>query len=131
MKSINPVGLYATQGHGFSQGVIHAQTLFTSGVVGYPSSPQYAVSESFEGQFDQAIRNLSLLLANIELEWQQVIHLRFYVVGLQDTHTQLISQFLVQTYQGPYRPATTILGVARLARESLLVEIECTAQWVE
>ncbi len=128
MMSLNPLDLYPTQARGFSQGVVHAQTLYASGLVGLDKHRQLPGQKGFEAQFQQAIANLYQLLAAAHLDWSQVIHLGFYVVGLEDQQTAQITQFLLETFPESYQPATTIVGVARLARKEFVIEIECIAQ---
>ncbi|NJM94215.1 MAG: RidA family protein, partial [Cytophagales bacterium] len=81
-----------------------------------------------QAQLQQASDNLGHLLLAGGSSWAQVIHLRFYVVGLDAAKRQQLGVWLMQMYPQEYAPGTTLIGVQALAHPELLIEIESISQ---
>ena len=84
------------------------------------------VSEEFEPQVAQALANVRAVLAGAGLEPRHVARVTHYVVGLDDERRASLHRQMGATWAGS-RPASTLLGVARLAREGMLYEIDIAA----
>lgn len=89
------------------------------------SLPKYP---TFDYQFEQTLQNIELLLQDHGCDWQDVVHLRFYVVDINTSKVKRIGSFLKTTYPNDYAPATTLVGLSALARENLQIEIEFIAK---
>ncbi|MFS4449705.1 RidA family protein [Maribacter sp. 2307UL18-2] len=125
---INNPNVYTTHDLGFSQAVIFNNVIYGSGQVGWNKDYTLQSNSDFKQQFEQTLINIERLLESQKCSWQDVLHLRFYVVDLNAVKKEKIGAFLKQTYTSGYAPATTLLGISDLARENLLIEIEFTAK---
>ncbi|MGJ3234842.1 RidA family protein [Marivirga sp.] len=128
LSTIDSLEVYKTRELGFSQAVIFNEVVYGSGQVGWDKEYQLPEEQSFANQFDKTLQNIALILQDQGCDWQDVLHLRFYVVNIDISKTRDIGNFLKATYPKHYAPATTLLGVSALARENLLIEIEFTAK---
>ena len=77
-------------------------------------------------QLGQAIDNLETVLSEAGFELADVVRLNYYVTDV-DSFIQAGEVYGAKLAQGGCRPASTLLGVARLAIPALMVEIEATA----
>lgn len=118
--------VYGTKDFGFAQAVIHGGLIYGSGQVGW--NKEFELAESFEQQLAQTTTNIELILKEVAADWGDVIHLRIYVVDLNDAHRATVGRFLNRTFSSEYVPATTLLGVDRLAQSDLKIEIEFIAK---
>ncbi len=77
-------------------------------------------------QIEQALANLETVLAESGMDLSDVVRLNYYVTDLDAFFAagETLGTFLTN---GGCRPASTLLGVARLAFPELLIEIEATA----
>ena len=125
---INNPNVHITHDLGFSQAVIFNNLIYSSGQVGWNKDYTLPSNSDFKQQFEQTLINIEHLLESQKCSWQDVLHLRFYVVDLNAVKRENIAAFLKQIYSDGYAPATTILGLSALARESHLIEIEFTAK---
>lgn len=128
MSTIKNPNVYTTHDFGFSQAVIFDNVIYGSGQVGWNKDYTLPTNSGFKQQFEQTLINIEYLLESQKCSWQDVLHLRFYVVDLSAVKRESIGAFLKQTYPNGYAPATTLLGISALARENLLIEIEFTAK---
>jgi enamine deaminase RidA (YjgF/YER057c/UK114 family) len=77
-------------------------------------------------QLAQALDNLETVLTEAGFGLADVVRLNFYVTDV-DAFIQAGEVYGAKLAQAGARPASTLLGVARLAIPELLVEIEATA----
>jgi enamine deaminase RidA (YjgF/YER057c/UK114 family) len=77
-------------------------------------------------QIDQALDNVEAVLREAGFALADVVRLNYYVTDV-DAFVGAGHAHAARLEQGGCRPASTLLGVARLAFPSLLVEIEATA----
>jgi enamine deaminase RidA (YjgF/YER057c/UK114 family) len=77
-------------------------------------------------QIGQAIDNLETVLREAGFELADVVRLNYFVTDV-DAFIAAGEVYGAKLAQAGCRPASTLLGVARLAFPSLLVEIEATA----
>jgi enamine deaminase RidA (YjgF/YER057c/UK114 family) len=77
-------------------------------------------------QIGQALDNVETVLGEAGFELADVIRLNYYVTDV-DAFIQAGEVYGAKLAQAGCRPASTLLGVARLAIPSLMVEIEATA----
>ena len=128
LHPINLDVIYNTSNINFSQGIYDDQSklIFYSGIVGWDKNLQLTGDGSFEAQLDQCIINLKLLLLAQGLDLNSVIKFTIYVVGVTEERRKAIVQMLGNNFKD-YKPANTLIGVASLARENLLVELDVVA----
>ena len=77
-------------------------------------------------QIGQALDNLETVLREAGFALADVVRMNFFVTDV-DEFLQAGEIFGARLGAGGCRPATTLLGVTRLALPQLLVEIEATA----
>ena len=126
-KLINPDELYDGAAFGLSQAVLepNSKLVFISGQVDW--NHQFEVtSDSVEGQFKQALENLSIALKSSNSSVENLLQVRIYIKGELGDHLKVVGPLLA-TYLGSSRPAVTGIGVASLASPDTLVEIEAIA----
>lgn len=128
ITSIENSDVYATRDFGFSQAVIFNHVIYGSGQVGWEVGHKLPENSDFNHQLAQTIINIERLLQSQKCSWSDVLHLRFYVVDLNEDKRKSIGNFLNQTFPNGYAPANTMLGISTLAREDLLIEIEFIAK---
>tara|TARA_B100000508_G_scaffold104304_1_gene82629 strand:- start:10336 stop:10770 length:435 start_codon:yes stop_codon:yes gene_type:complete len=127
-KMINPNAVYQTTALGYSQAIVHGDLLFSSGMVGWDIHHELIDNKGFTDQVNQSFFNLNQILKSENHDMESIIHLRFYVVDLNETKRSIIGLFLKKYFPNKHKPATTLLGVESLARKELLVEIEMIAK---
>jgi len=77
-------------------------------------------------QVVQALGNLEAVLAEADLALADVVRLNYYVTDV-DAFFQAGETYGAKLAEAGCRPASTLLGISRLAFPQLLVEIEATA----
>jgi enamine deaminase RidA (YjgF/YER057c/UK114 family) len=77
-------------------------------------------------QFEQAVDNVEAVLAGAGLTLADVVRLNYYTTDV-DAFLAAADRRLARLERGGCRAASTLLGVARLARPDFLIEIEATA----
>jgi enamine deaminase RidA (YjgF/YER057c/UK114 family) len=78
------------------------------------------------GQMRQALDNLEAVLRQAGLQLSDVVRLNYYTTDV-DAFIQAAPAGLRRLREARCRPASTLLGVARLFHPAILVEIEATA----
>jgi enamine deaminase RidA (YjgF/YER057c/UK114 family) len=77
-------------------------------------------------QVRQALANLETVLAQAGFKLSDVVRLNYYTTDV-DRFVSQAGPALMRLAEADCRPASTLLGVARLFHPSILVEIEATA----
>ena len=77
-------------------------------------------------QMNQALDNLETVLRDAGMDLSNVVRLNYYTVDV-DAWMQAAGAWGQRMAEAGCRPASTLLGVSRLAFPDLLVEIEATA----
>jgi enamine deaminase RidA (YjgF/YER057c/UK114 family) len=111
------------QAHEISGG---QRVLYCAGQASVDAEGKPAHAGNMRAQVNQALDNLEKVLAEGGFSLSQVVRLNYYTTNVD----QLIANWDAVTNrlsQAGCRPASTLLGVSRLAFPELLVEIEATA----
>ena len=127
---LNPPELFPSLQYGFSQ-VVSAtggRTIYLSGQVGWDAQQQIVDPGDLRAQTWQALRNVQTALEAAGAGLSDVVSLRIYIVQEQLAHSKAISDGLKAFFVAEKAPASTWIGVAALANEDFLVEIEAVAQ---
>lgn len=77
-------------------------------------------------QIEQALDNLEAVLRGAGMDFSNVVRLNYYTTDV-DAFLESSGESGRRLAAAGCRPASTLLGVARLARPELLIEIEATA----
>jgi enamine deaminase RidA (YjgF/YER057c/UK114 family) len=78
------------------------------------------------GQIEQALANVETVLGEASMALSDVVRLNYYVTNV-DAFLQAGETLKAALASAGCRPASTLLGVTRLASPDFLVEIEATA----
>jgi enamine deaminase RidA (YjgF/YER057c/UK114 family) len=102
------------------------QTLICSGQTSVDASGAPLHAGDMAAQMRQAIDNLETVLRQAGLQLSDVVRLNYYTTDV-DRFVQAAPAGLSRLAEAHCRPASTLLGVARLFHPAILVEIEATA----
>jgi enamine deaminase RidA (YjgF/YER057c/UK114 family) len=84
------------------------------------------VDGGFTAQVAQAFANVRANLAAVGIGPAQVAKLTHYVIDLDEEKRSELHRYVGTIWPGP-RPASTLLGVTRLARAEMLYEVDVQA----
>lgn len=84
------------------------------------------VEGGFNAQVSQAFTNVRVLLTHVGIGPGEVTKVVHYVVGLDQDKRSAVHR-VVGSIWGDVRPASTLLGVAALARQEMLYEVDVHA----
>jgi enamine deaminase RidA (YjgF/YER057c/UK114 family) len=128
-RYINPPTLFPSLQHGFSQAVTSrgGTTIYISGQTAWDAQKQLVGGHSLGAQTKQALRNLRAAVEAAGGVLADVVALRLYVVNYKPEDAAAVGQALREFFAGKQAPASAWVGVAALAREEFLIEIEAVA----
>jgi len=128
-RYINPPTLFTSLQHGFSQAVTSrgGTTIYISGQTAWDAQKQLVGGRNLSEQARQALRNLRAAVEAAGGVLADVVALRVYVVNYKPEDAAAVGQALREFFPGEQPPASTWVGVAALAREEFLIEIEAVA----
>ena len=114
---------------GFSQAVDTSgakRTLVCSGQTSVDADGAPLHAGDMGKQVEQALSNLETVLTKAGYKLTDVVRLNYYTTDI-NSFMQNAGPGLGRLAQTGWRPASTLLGVARLFHPDILVEIEATA----
>jgi len=124
-RYINPPGL--TKPTGYTHVVVAAdgRTVYIAGQVAFDSSGALVGAGDFRAQAERVYANLRIALASVGATFADVVKTTTYVTDVANAPTL---REIRGKYLDPARPpANSLIGVAKLARPELLLEIEAVA----
>lgn len=129
-EHLNPANLPNWAGS-FSQVVAvataSARLVFVSGQVAVDAENEVVGRGDLAAQAEWAFANLARALAAGGATPDDVVRLGIYVKDLRSDQTEVIRQAMRTVFTGDRLPTSTWLGVAALALDDLLIEVEATA----
>ena len=126
---INPTTLFPSVPLGFSQ-IVSTQggrTVYISGQTAWNAERQIVGGTNLGAQARQALRNLQTAIEEAGGTLTDVVSLRIYVVNYKRADAGLIGDAFGEFFSSERPPASTWIGVASLAVEDFLIEIEAIA----
>jgi enamine deaminase RidA (YjgF/YER057c/UK114 family) len=131
LTHINPPTLSDSLAVGYSQ-VVKAkpgQLVFVAGQVGWDTKSEIVGDGSFAAQARKALDNVKIALAEGDASGKDIAHIKYFVVGLTEERVgELVSAIGEADLIDPEKPPTgTLIGVEKLARDGLRIEIEAVA----
>lgn len=129
-EHLNPPDLFQSLRYGFSQIVTTSpgRLIFLSGQVAWDAQQNLLGRGDLRAQTRQALRNVETALAAAGARLEDLVAMRLYVVDLAPARdTPQITEVLREVFESCEPPACTWIGVAALANEGFLIEIEATA----
>ena len=123
LQRINPPGLStpATYSHIVKAG----KTLYIAGQVGADASGKIA-GETMVQQLEQVFKNIEIALKSQGADFSHVARITIYTTDVDAVRAPDAAAVRAK-YLGANRPASTLVGVTRLASPEYKVEIEATA----
>jgi 2-iminobutanoate/2-iminopropanoate deaminase len=126
---INPTTLFPSVPLGFSQ-IVSTQggrTVYISGQTAWNAEKQIVGGTNLGAQARQALRNLQTAIEAAGGTLTDVVSLRIYVVNYKRSDAGPIGEALKSFFSSERPPGSTWIGVAALAVEDFLIEIEAIA----
>jgi len=126
---INPTSLFSSVPLGFSQ-IVSTQggrTVYISGQTAWNAEKQIVGGTNLGAQARQALRNLQTAIEAAGGTLTDVVSLRIYVVNYRQSDAGPIGEALKSFFSSERPPGSTWIGVAALAVEDFLIEIEAIA----
>ena len=124
-RYINPGTLAGLDG--FTHAVRVGQMIYVSGEVALDSVGNLVGPGNLAAQARQAFANLTLVLDIAGVGPNDVVQLNIYVVGLKPGDLATIREAGAAYFPQRNPPAGTVLGVAALPRDGLLVAVDAVA----
>lgn len=126
---INPPVLFNSLQYGFSQVVAcrGGTTLYLSGQVAWDENEQIVGAGDLALQTEQALRNVETAVKSAGGTRTDIATMRIYVVDSYLEQGAIISNALTAFFASGHAPATSWIGVSRLANTDFLIEIEAVA----
>jgi enamine deaminase RidA (YjgF/YER057c/UK114 family) len=121
-RYINPGTMAAL--NGFTHAVRVGQMVYVSGEVALDSMGNLVGPGDLAAQARQAFANLEFVLDLAGVSPSDVVQLNIYVVGLKPTDWATVREAGAQFFPQRNPPAGTVLGVAALPREGLLIAVD-------
>jgi enamine deaminase RidA (YjgF/YER057c/UK114 family) len=123
LQRVNPPGLSTPTT--YSHIVRAGKTLYIAGQVGADASGKVAGSGMVE-QLEQVLKNLQTALKSQGADFSHIARITIYTTDV-DAFRAPDAAAVRARYFGTHLPASTLVGVARLASPDFKVEIEATA----
>ncbi|MFE7434705.1 RidA family protein [Streptomyces tendae] len=126
-NAVNPVSW--SVGRGFNQGEVvsgHARTLYLSGQTAMSEEGRPEHDGDMAAQLALAVDNVEAVLAEADMSLANLVRLNVYTTDV-DLLLQHYGVLAGRLGAAGVAPATTMLGVTRLAVPGQLVELEGTA----
>jgi 2-iminobutanoate/2-iminopropanoate deaminase len=125
---VMPEGLYDSTERQYVHAVVADGTLYMSGQVATDADGN-VVGDDVETQTRQAFENVGRILAEVDAGFEDVVKVTSYLVDIHGDYDGYKSVF-ADFFEDPL-PCHTMLGVADLASEAFLVELEVEAPLLE
>ena len=111
----------------YSHAVRMGSLLFVSGQLPVDRQRRLVAPGDLAGQTRQVLENLTTVLTASGASWNDVAKLTIFVVGMDQIAQVREARAAFYAEQGVEPPASTAVGVAGLAIEGALIEIEAYA----
>jgi enamine deaminase RidA (YjgF/YER057c/UK114 family) len=125
IEKINPRAIHEPRGYTHVVRASGAATVYVSGQVGI--RPDGSIAEGLAAQAIVAFENLGAALAAAGASPRDVAKTTTYVVGYSVDDRAAFIEARSRVFGDDQPPASTLLGVAALARPDLLIEVEAIA----
>lgn len=127
MRSLNPPALPTPKG--FSHVTISAggPIVFVSGQVAYDGKGQIVGAGDYAAQTRQVMQNLQTALEAANSDLSHILKLTFFVKDISEPAIAAIREARKEFLNDSRLPASTMVGVAGLAKDALLLEVEAYA----
>ena len=128
-QHLNPEELFPSLQYGFSQIVTAnpGKMIFIAGQVAWDAEQNIVGGRDLKAQMLQAFSNVQKALRVAGANLSDVVAMRLYIVDYDPQQAPEIVEVINTVFADLLPPACTWIGVAALANEDFLIEIEVTA----
>ena len=131
LTHINPPTLSDSLAVGYSQVIVAnpGKLVFLAGQVGWDATGAMVGDASFCVQARKALNNVRIALEEAGASGDDIVHLKYFVVGCSEDRVTELSAAIREAaiFESEHPPTGTLVGVEKLARNELLIEIEAIA----
>ena len=124
---LNPLALGKTVGWTHVVTVTGGKTIYISGQVSVNENGELVGKGDLRAQTVQVFENLKISLAAAGATFKDVVKSNLYVVNLKPADVPIIREVRGQYFSPEHPPTSTLVGVEKLVREDLLIEIDVVA----
>lgn len=125
---LHPETLFDGRPYGFTQIITteggSGKTVHLSGLVAWDPAGNPIGDGSFPAQCRGTLENLGHALKAVGATYDNVVHMRIFVVGLDEDKLAQVAEANKAVFSAEGAPTSTLIGVAALAAPDLAVEIE-------
>ena len=121
---INPTEIAAPRGYTHVVVAKPGRIVYIAGQVALDSQGQLVGPGDMRAQLTQVMKNLNAALGAAGASWKDVVKVNWYFVNYKPDLLPMIREVRDQFINTEHPPASTLVGVAALAREDFLVEVE-------
>jgi enamine deaminase RidA (YjgF/YER057c/UK114 family) len=128
LEITNPEGIYDPRAHGYSHVASVSEKdllVFIAGQGG--SKTDGVLSDDFRTQVKIVFENIEIALSSKGLKMQNIAKLTTLVVNYDDEKHQILIEESTKIWPDLKFPVNTLIPVARLALNGMLIEIDATA----
>lgn len=126
-RFLQPKGLAASPSYTHVVTATGGTTIWISGQVALDEAGNLVGRGDLAAQTTQVFENLKCALAAAGASFQDVVKTNYYVVDYRPEQVTTIREVRSRYVSADKPPASTLVGVAALAYEGLLIEIEAVA----
>ncbi|HUF15740.1 MAG TPA: RidA family protein [Acidimicrobiia bacterium] len=123
-EAINPSSLPAPPGYSQLVRVTGGTTVHIAGQVSWDREGNLVGADDFEAQTRQVFSNLTMALAAVGADLSDLVRIGIYVVDHDLAKLETIRTVRDELFAGLTPPASTLLGVERLAIPGLMIEVD-------
>jgi enamine deaminase RidA (YjgF/YER057c/UK114 family) len=123
----NPSSVHRPRGYSHAVAVEGGRLIFIAGQVAFDKDGNLVGKADLRAQTDKALENLVAALAAAGATPADVVKVNTYVVNYKPADYPIIREARARIFDAQSPPASTLIGVAALAVEELLIEIEAIA----
>lgn len=127
IQYLNPPALARPNGFSHLTEAAIDRLIFISGQVSYDPAGNIVGAGDLAAQTRQVFVNLSQALEAAGSGWDHVVKLNFFVRNISESAVATIREVRKDFLVDSALPASTMVGVAGLAKEALLLEVEAYA----
>ncbi len=124
---LNPAGLSKPAGYTHVVTTQPGKVIFLAGQTALNAKGEVVGAGDLRAQATQVFENLKTALSAAGATFNDVVKLNYYVVNMKPADPPVIREVRGKFVSAEHPPASTLVGVAALARPEFLIEIEAIA----